>query len=112
MGRFRADIDNLTQAEKRYADAQANVSQVYSELNRILAKIDPNWKGFAAQTYKSYVEIFIKEFGSVSKAINELEQQTKKIKNEALVLDYIYDRLGPEGFEKFLAEKRRNGNNW
>ena len=107
MGRFRADADSLQQSESHFTEAETYARQVEKDLKGILSDIDPTWKGLTAQSFKSYILDFIDEFNSINQTLNELKRQTKDIKETARLLDVLYDRLGPVGFENLMKDLKR-----
>ena len=91
MSKLRANVDELRAAENDLAAVKTDLAQLYNDMQTIRSEINVEWQGFAADTFKYFLNYRINQVNNMQNVVSELKEYSQTVGNQMEALDKLLD---------------------
>ena len=91
MSKLRANVNELRAAENELSAVKNDLAQLYNDMQIIQSEINVEWQGFAADTFKFFLDYRINQVNKIQYVVTELKNYSNTVSNQMEFLDKILD---------------------
>ena len=93
MSKFKANVDDLRNANKTLKATSSDLNLLKGELKEIQSVVNAEWTCLAAEQYKQLMAKYLKDVQAIKKTVDELKDYAKDTSEVMEILDKVLDVL-------------------